>query len=170
MDKQNEYAEILLNAYHNNLLKIVWNISGFSLAINSQGIDILPELKEKSFTEYAFSIIKIVADMAENRESKNVSENDLKVAKEIYMKENDLKNHLYIKKNSMINCFRLLETKIISYRNEEDPKEVDANSAIIKMMMEKDDDDISYTFEISRRDLGDIIDKLIVLKEKMDSI
>lgn len=37
-------------------------------------------------------------------------------------------------------------------------------------MLEKDDDDISYAFEISRRDLDEIIDNLIELKEKMDSI
>ena len=31
MDKKNEYAKILLNAYNNGLFKIIWNTSGFSL-------------------------------------------------------------------------------------------------------------------------------------------
>lgn len=108
--------------------------------------------------------------MAEDKEIENLPEDDLKVAKEIYAQERDLKNHLYIKENSKINCFRFLRTQIISYRNEENPKEIEANSAIIKMIMENDDDDKSYTFEVSRRDLGDIIEQLIELKEKMDSI
>ncbi len=34
------------------------------------------------------------------------------------------------------------------------------------MIMENDDDDKSYTFEVSRRDLGDIIEQLIELKRK----
>lgn len=75
-----------------------------------------------------------------------------------------------LKKNSKIKCFRLLETQIISYRNDKNPKEIEANSAIIKLMLEKDDDDISEAFEISRRDLDEIIDNLIELKDKMDSI
>lgn len=76
--------------------------------------------------------------MAEDKEIENLPEDDLKVAKEIYAQEKDLKNHLYIKENSKINCFRFLRTQIISYRNEENPKEIEANSAIIKMIMEND--------------------------------
>lgn len=170
MDKKNEYGDVLLNAYNNGLLKIVWSTSGFSLGIDPQKKDMLPELKEKKFIEYAFSIIKIVADLAEDKESKEITEDKLKIASEIYHHEKDLKNHLFIKRNSKIKCFRLLETQIISYRNDENPQKIDANSAIIKLMLEKDEDDISDAFEISRRDLDEIIDNLIELKEKMDSI
>ena len=108
--------------------------------------------------------------MAEDTVSVDISEDELKVAREIYNHEKDLRNHLFVKRNSKIKCFRLLETQIISYRNDENPKEIEVNSAIIKLMLEKDDDDISYAFEISRRDLDEIIDNLIELKEKMDSI
>ena len=170
MDKKKEYANVLLSAYNNNLFKIVWNTSGFSLGIDPKKKDIFPELKEKKFIEYAFSIIKIVADMAEDTVSVDISEDEMKVAREIYNHEKDLRNHLFVKRNSKIKCFRLLETQIISYRNDENPKEIEVNSAIIKLMLEKDDDDISYAFEISRRDLDEIIDNLIELKEKMDSI
>ena len=38
------------------------------------------------------------------------------------------------------------------------------------MTTEKDDEDVSFTFEISRRDLEDMIENLIELKEKIDSI
>jgi hypothetical protein len=169
-DKKNEYAEILLNVYDAGLLKIVWNTSGFSLGIDPKRGELIPELKEKAFIDYAFSIVKIVVDLAEDKDMKDVPGDDLKIARTIYGQENDLKNHLYIKRNSKINCFKLLESQIISHRNEENPKEITANSAIIKMMLEKDDEDISYTFEISRRDLGYIIDDLIELTEKIDSI
>jgi hypothetical protein len=81
-----------------------------------------------------------------------------------------LKYHLYIKKNSKNNGFKLLEAQIISYRSEENPKEIAANSAILKMIVEKDDEDISYIFEMSRRDLGDLAEKLAGWKETMDSI
>ena len=47
MDKKNEYAKILLNAYNNGLFKIIWNTSGFSLGIDSKRKDRLPELNEK---------------------------------------------------------------------------------------------------------------------------
>ena len=97
MDK-NEYGNVLLNAYSRGLLKIVWNTSGFSLGIDQQKRDMLPELKEKKFIEYVFSIIKIVAHMAEDKESSDISEDKLKIAREIYNHEKDLKNHLYIKK------------------------------------------------------------------------
>lgn len=167
-DKRDKYAEVLLNAYNSGLFKIVWNTSGFSLGIDPKRKELIPELKEKEFIEYAFSIVKIVVDLAEDKDVGDMPENDLATAKVIYEQENDLKNHLYIKRNSKINCFKLLESQIISYRNEENPKEIEANSAIIKVVMEKDDDDTSYTFEISRRDLGNIIDNLIELKEKLD--
>ncbi|MCI8871570.1 MAG: hypothetical protein HFH51_01660 [Lachnospiraceae bacterium] len=170
MSKKNEYAKALVNAYSDGLLKIVWNTSGFSLGVDPQKKDLLPELKEKEFVEYVFSIVKIIAQLAEDKEGTGIPEDDLKIAKEIYAKESDLKNHLYIKKNSKINCFKLLETQIISYRNEENPKEIAANSAILKMIAEKDDEDISSIFEISKRDLGELIEKLAGLKEMMDSI
>lgn len=38
------------------------------------------------------------------------------------------------------------------------------------MIIEKEDDVTSHTFEISRRDLEDIIDKMVELKEKIDII
>lgn len=170
MVKKNEYAKVLINAYNSGLLKIVWNTSGFSLGIDPKKKDLLPELKEKEFVEYVFSIIKIVASLAEDKEIEGVSEDDLTTAKDIYGKEGDLKNHLYVKKNSKINCFKLLETQIISYRSEENPKKVAANSAFLKIVAEKDDKDISYIFEISKRDLGELIEKLAGLKETMDSI
>lgn len=169
-DKKNEYTEILLNAYHNGLLKIVWNTSGFSLGIDPKRKKLIPQLKEKGFIDYAFSIIKIVADLAENKDTDDVTKKDLAAAKAIYNQEKDLKDHLYVKRNSKIDCFKLLEGQIISYRNEENPKKIEVNSAIIKMTTEKDDEDVSFTFEISRRDLEDMIENLIELKEKIDSI
>ena len=36
--------------------------------------------------------------MAEGKESSDISEDKLKIAREIYNHEKDLKNHLYIKK------------------------------------------------------------------------
>ncbi len=170
VDKKNEYAEILLNAYQNGLLKIVWNTSGFSLGIDPKRKKLIPQVNEKGFIDYAFSIIKIVADLAENKDMEDVTEKDLETAKVIYDQEKDLKDHLYVKRNSKIDCFKLLEGQIIGYRSEENPKEIEVNSAIIKITTEKDDEDVSFTFEISGRDLGDMIDYLVELKEKIDSI
>lgn len=48
MDKKQEYSKILLNAYNNDLFKIIWNISGFSLGIDSKRKDNFPELREKN--------------------------------------------------------------------------------------------------------------------------
>ena len=45
-----------------------------------------------------------------------------------------------------------------------------ATSAIVKMIIEKEDDETTYAFETSRRDLENIIDKLVELKEKIDII
>ena len=159
MDEKSKYAKVLLNAYKSGLFKIVWKTSGFSLAIDLEKKKMFPELKEKKFIEYAFSIIKIVADIAEKNVDGNISEEDMNVAREIYNHEKDLKNHLFVKKNSKI-----------SYRNDENPKEIEVNSAIIKMLLEKDEDDTSCVFEVSQRDLEEIINKLTELKEKMDSI
>lgn len=169
-EKENKYAQLLINAYNDGLLKIIWGTSGFSVGIDPRKKQLLPELKEKEFIDYVFFIGKIVIDLADGKEIENISENDLETAKVIYNQEYDLKNHLYIKRNSKINCFKLLESQIISYRNEENPREIEANSAIIKVEIEKDDSDTSYAFEVSKRDLGYIIDSLVVLKEKIDSI
>ena len=68
MSKKNEYAKALVNAYSDGLLKIVWNTSGFSLGVDPQKKDLLPELKEKEFVEYVFSIVKIIAHLAEDKD------------------------------------------------------------------------------------------------------
>lgn len=164
------YAEIFLNAYKRGLLKIIWSTSGFSLGIDSNRKESIPELRDKEFVEYVFSIIKRVAELADGREGRNIPEEDLEVAKVIYESEYDLKNHLYIKKHSKISCFKLLESQIISYRDDENPKETAAVSAILKLMTENGDDEKSSSFEVSSRDLDDIIKALTMLKEKMDSL
>lgn len=169
-DNKKKYAEVLLHAYHNKILKIIWSAYGFSLGIDSEKEGLLPELKEKNFRQYAVSIIKIAADLAEGGPTENVSGDDLETAKAIYAQEMDLKKHLYIKKNSKVDCFKHLECQIISYRNDKNPKETDADSALIKIITEKDDKDSSVSFEISRRDLGEVITYLEEIKAKMDRI
>lgn len=169
-DKRNKYSEILLNAYQNGVLKIVWSTSGFSMAIDSKRKETIPEIKEEEFVEYAFSIIKLVVDLAEEKKVDENYKNDLETAKIIFDKEHNLKNHLYIKKNSKIDCFKLLEYEIISHRNEDNPTDIEATSAVVKMVIEKGDEESTYTFETSRRDLEDIIDKLVELKEKLEMI
>lgn len=67
-EKKNKYAEVLLNAYQNGVFKIVWSTSGFSMAIDSKRKEMIPEVKEEDFLEYAFSIIKMVTALAEERE------------------------------------------------------------------------------------------------------
>lgn len=172
MDKEKKikYSEALLNAYQNGVLKIVWSVSGFSIAIDSKRKETIPEIKEEEFVEYAFSVIKIIIDLAEEKEIDENYKNDLETAKKIFDKEHDLKNHLYIKKNSKIDCFKLLEYEIISHRSEDNPTNIEVTSAIIKMVIERGDDESTYTFETSRRDLEDIIAKLIEIKEKIEMI
>ena len=80
----------------------------------------------------------------------------------------DLKNHLFIKRNSKIDCFKLLEYELIAHRSEEKPINIEANSAILKIVTEKNDMEDSHAFEISRRDLDAMINKLMELKEKID--
>ena len=149
MDKEKKikYSEALLNAYQNGVLKIVWSTSGFSIAIDSKRKETIPEIKE------------------EEREG-----NPPWHCKKISDEEHDLKNHLYIKKNSKIDCFKLLEYEIISHRNEDNPISIEVTSAIVKMVIEKGDDESTYTFETSMRDLEDIIAKLVEIKEKIEMI
>ncbi len=45
-----------------------------------------------------------------------------------------------------------------------------AVSAILKLMTENGDDEESRSFEVSSRDIDDIIKTLTALKEKMDSL
>ncbi len=172
MDYENrdKYREVLLNAYQSEILKIVWSTSGFAMAVAPEGMKIFPEMKEKDFREYVFSIIKLVIGLAENREMDEKDEDKLEIAKIIFEKEYDLKNHLYIKKSSKIECFTLLEYEIISHRNLENPTEIEATSAIIKIVTEEDDEENTYKFEVSRRDLEDMINQLDELKKKIDKV
>ena len=146
------YAEIFLNAYKRGLLRIIWSTSGFSLGIDSNRKESIPELRDKEFVEYVFSIIKIVIELADGREGQNIPEEDLEVAKVVYECEHDLKN------------------QIIGYRDDENPKVTTAVSAILKLMTENGDDEESRSFEVSSRDIDDIIKTLTALKEKMDSL
>ena len=121
-EKRNKYSKVLLNAYQEGVFKIVWSTSGFSMAVDSKRKEMIPEIKKEDFVEYAFSIIKMVVDLAEERKTDEKYEGDLETAQTIFAKEHDLKNHLYIKKNSKIDCFKLLEYEIISHRSEDNPK------------------------------------------------
>ncbi|MGN0293718.1 MAG: hypothetical protein ACI4D3_06925 [Lachnospiraceae bacterium] len=170
MEKRNKYAEVLLNAYNDGVIKIIWSKSGFSIAIDPKRKKMIPEANDKEFINYAFKVIKMVVDLAEDRKSDENHEGDLEIAKAIYDNEYDLENHLYIKKNSKIDCFKLLEYEIISHRNEEKPEDIVATSAILKMTIEDEDDETSYVFEVSRRDIDNIIKNLMELKEKIDII
>lgn len=169
-EKRSKYSEILRNAYQSGVFKIVWNTSGFSMAIDPRKKGMIPEIKEDDFVEYAFSIIKTVVDLAEEKETDDKYEGDLATAKMIFDKEYDLKNHLYIKKNSIMECFKLLEYEIISHRSQDNPFNIEATSAVVKIMVEKEDEETLYAFEISRRDLEDIISKLVELKERIDAL
>ena len=40
------YAEIFLNAYKRGLLRIIWSTSGFSLGIDSNRKESIPELRD----------------------------------------------------------------------------------------------------------------------------
>ena len=98
-EKKDKYAKVLLHVYQSGLLKIVWTISGFSLGMNPNGKEIVSELKEKEFIDYAFSIIKIVMELAEEETIEDVSETDLEIAREIYKQETAFKkSSLYKKK------------------------------------------------------------------------
>ncbi|NBJ91238.1 hypothetical protein [Parablautia muri] len=135
----------MLSGFNSGLLEILWNTSGFTLRVDPKRKEVIPELKEKEFIDYAFSIIRMVADLAEGKSTEDALEKDLETASEIYARENDLKNHLYVKRNSKINCFKHFESQIISYRNEENPKEIAVNSAIVRVMTEMEDEEIPYT-------------------------
>ena len=168
-EKRERYKEVLQRAYLDGVLKIIWSGSGFSMAVDSKQRKLIPEINEEDFVEYAFSTIKLVIDLAEERDV-GKSNGDLETAKLIFQKEHDLRNHLYIKKNSKIDCFKLLEYDVISHRNEEDPGKIEATSVILKMVIEKDNEEKIYSFETYQRDLEDMIDKLVGLKEKLDAI
>lgn len=168
IEKRNKFAEVLLNAYNAGILKIVWSASGFTIAVDSKRKELIPEVNDEEFVDYAFSVIKKVIDLADGREEAEEKEQDLETARLIFEKESDLKHHLFIKRNSKIDCFKLLEADLIAHRSEENPINIEANSAILKIVTEKNDIETSHTFEISRRDLDDMFNKLVELKEKID--
>lgn len=168
-EKRNLYADVLLDAYNKSLIKIIWSTSGFSLGIDSKSKDLIPEFKENDFVSYAFSIIKIVVSIAEGKEIKN-EPIDIEIAQKIYQKEYDLKNHLYIKKNSTIDSYKMLEYEIISHRNKDNPNIIEADSAVIKMVTERGKNETTYIFEISKRDIRDIIAVLTELSDRIDII
>ena len=70
----------------------------------------------------------------DGREIAEEKTQDLEIAQLIFEKEYDLKNHLFIKRNSKIDCFKLLEYELIAHRSEEKPINIEANSAILKIV------------------------------------
>lgn len=42
-ERKNKYSEILLNAYQNGVLKIIWSTSGFSMAVDSNRKEMIPK-------------------------------------------------------------------------------------------------------------------------------
>ena len=99
--------------------------------------------KEEGFSEYTASIVRLVIDLVEGKETDEENEKDLETAKVILDHEYDIKNHLYIRQNSKIDCFNLLEYEIISQRNEDNP--IGENSYMKYQELER------YLKKISRR-------------------
>ena len=56
------------------------------MAIDSKKKEMIPEIKEEDFVEYAFSIIKMVIDLAEEKKTNEKYEGDLKIAQIIFDK------------------------------------------------------------------------------------
>lgn len=164
------YADILLNAYQQKILMIKWNKTGFTVAVDETKADMISEIGKDEFVDYTFRIVRKVVDLVEGKSINDLSEKDKKVAEYIYENEPDLKNHLSVKKNSKLDSFRGMETQIISYRKESSPEEVEVSSAIVKITTEDSETDKSTVFELSRRDLTELIEELIELKEKLDSL
>ena len=148
------YADILLNAYQQKILMIKWNKTGFTVAVDETKADMISEIGKDEFLDYTFRIVRKVVDLVEGKS----------------INEPDLKNHLSVKKNSKLDSFRGMETQIISYRKESSPEEVEVSSAIVKITTEDSETDKSTVFELSRRDLTELIEELIELKEKLDSL
>lgn len=167
-EKRSKFIETLLEAYNTGIFKIVWSSSGFTMAVDSKRKELIPEINDEEFVDYAFSIIKMVIDLADGREIAEEKTRDLELARLIFEKEDDLRNHLFIKRNSKMDCFKLLEYELIAHRSEENPINIEANSAIVRIVTEKNDMEDSHAFEISRRDLNAMINKLMELKEKID--
>ena len=68
-EKRNKYAEVLLDSYNAGIFKIVWSSSGFTIAVDSKRKELIPEVNDEEFIDYAFSVIKIVIDLADGRET-----------------------------------------------------------------------------------------------------
>ena len=99
-ETKNAYQQVLINAYQKGFLELLWNSSGFSLGIDPKRKKMIPEFNDKEFVEYVFSVLKLVVAIAEGEDLKDIPQSDLEAATIIYNQEYDLKNHLYIKKNS----------------------------------------------------------------------
>lgn len=164
------YADILLSAYQQKILKIKWNKTGFTVAVDENKADLISEIGKDEFIDYTFRIVRRVVDLVEGKAITDLPEEDKKAAEYIYENEPDLRNHLLVKKNSKLDSFRGMETQIISYRKEFSPEEVEVSSAIVKITTEDSEIDKSTVFELSRRDLTELIEELIELKEKLDSL
>ena len=169
-EKRNIYANILLEAYNKNLVKILWSASGASLGINDKNEDLISEFNDEGFINFSFSVIQRVISIAEGKILPDDESITNETARKIYEKEHDLENHLYIKKNNVADSFKRMEYEIVSHRNSDKPDIIEANSAIIKIISEKDDDEITHVFEVSKRDIRDIVDIFTELNDKMNTI
>lgn len=168
-EKKKTYSQLLLEAYGNDDLKVIWSTSGFAISINPQKKNEITEFKDKDFIKYIFDIFKNVSNIVEDiGVSEQIDEEDLETAKAIVKEESDLKNHLYIKKHASVECFKVFEYEIVSHMNNDDPTEIAASSAIIKIDADLQDKEEKLIFEISRRDVKELITKLTELDQKLD--
>lgn len=171
MEKENKkiYSQRLLEAYRDEDLKLLWSTSGFSIAFNPQAKKEIKNLKNKEFVKYVFDICKVVSDIVQdNTLNEQIEAEDLEVANEIISEEFDLKNHLYIKKHATIECFKVFEYEIVSHMDIDNPTDIAASAAIIKIDTDLQDKDEKLIFEITRRDLKAFIAKLSELDLKLD--
>ena len=52
-EKRNKYAEVLLDSYNAGIFKIVWSSSGFTIAVDSKRKELIPEVNDEEFIDYA---------------------------------------------------------------------------------------------------------------------
>lgn len=173
MENNGNYIDKFLEFYQNGLIKIIWSANGFSIAVDAESKDKLQEFQDEKFIDTAFSVIKIVSKMANNKdidfEDSGLSKKYIEVAKIILDSEPDLENHLAVKRLSINNNYRVMEYDIVAHRNRNKPDEIVVNAALLKFMC-SDEEEKRFIFEVSRRDVNELINQLTELSEKLEEL
>jgi len=164
VDMKNQFAEQLLEAYKNEFIIIEWGKQGYSLKFKDDFE--FDQDNKKEFINFVFSIVGNVSRILQGKEIKETDNLKISVAEEIARCESVNSETVLLKSLSLLDTYRSIEYDILTHFDKKSDKTI--KSAVLKISYDNEKETESINFDISKKEVSDLIETLNSLLEDLN--